>query len=135
MTRENESTTMTGKNKNPAMTKKMSYSGLTRISASNYNQPMKTMYVYIITNKPQGTLYIGVTNNLVRRIYEHKNKIIDGFSAKYSLDKLVYYEIYNDEITAIQREKNLKKWNREWKVNLIESSNPLWLDLYDNITK
>ena len=108
---------------------------MTRISASNYNQPMKTMYVYIITNKPRGTLYIGVTNNLVRRIYEHKNKIIDGFSAKYSLDKLVYYEIYNDEITAIQREKNLKKWNREWKVNLIESSNPLWLDLYDNITK
>ena len=96
---------------------------------------MKTMYVYIITNKPQGTLYIGVTNNLVRRIYEHKNKIIDGFSAKYSLDKLVYYEIYNDEITAIQREKNLKNWKRNWKKDLIETINPTWKDLYDEIIK
>ena len=93
------------------------------------------MYVYIITNKPQGTLYIGVTNNLVRRIYEHKNKIIDGFSAKYSLEKLVNYQIYNDEITAKQREKNLKNWKRNWKKDLIETINPTWKDLYDEIIK
>ena len=94
---------------------------------------MKTMYVYIITNKPHGTLYVGVTNNLIRRIYEHKNKTLNGFSHKYSLDKLVYYEIYSDELTAIQREKTIKKWKREWKIKLIEQSNPLWLDKYNNI--
>jgi len=91
------------------------------------------MYVYIMSNHPQGTLYVGVTNNLVRRIYEHKNKITKGFTSKYGLDRLVYYEIYEDEIIAIQREKTLKDWKREWKIALIERNNPGWEDLYSEI--
>ena len=96
---------------------------------------MKIMYVYIITNQKNGTLYIGVTNNLVRRIYEHKNKLLDGFSSKYDLNKLVYYEIHEDELTAIKREKTLKNYKRNWKKDLIESVNPLWKDLYSEILK
>jgi len=96
---------------------------------------MKEMYVYILASKGNGTLYIGVTNNLIRRVYEHKNKIIQGFTSKYNVDKLVYYEVYDDEITAIQREKNLKHYNRNWKKSLIESINPNWHDLYDEIIK
>ena len=96
---------------------------------------MKTMYVYIISNKKNGTLYIGVTNNLIRRVWEHKNKTLEGFTAKYGLDKLVYYEIYEDELTAIAREKRLKKYNRNWKKDLIEKVNPSWNDLYSEICK
>ena len=96
---------------------------------------MKAMYVYIMSNKQNGTLYIGVTNNLVRRVYEHKNNIFKGFTSKYCLYKLVYYEIYEDELTAITREKQLKKYNRNWKKDLIESINPKWDDLYHKITK
>lgn len=91
---------------------------------------MKSMYVYIMANKPNGTLYIGVTNDLIRRVYEHKNKIIKGFTFEYDLNILVYYEIFNDEKNAIQREKNLKHWNRNWKKDLIEKQNPYWDDLY-----
>ena len=94
---------------------------------------MKEMFVYIITNRKNGTLYTGVTNNLVRRIYEHKNKIIKGFTSKYGLDKLVYYEIWQGELEAIQREKTLKHYKREWKLNLINEFNPEWNDLYDSI--
>ena len=93
------------------------------------------MYVYIITNKIDSTLYIGVTNDLVRRIYEHKNKVIQGFSARYNLCKLVYYEIYDDEISAISREKQLKHYTRENKNKLISDFNPSWKDLYDNVCK
>ena len=91
------------------------------------------MYVYIITNRKCGTLYIGVTNDLVRRIYEHKNKIFKGFSCRYELDKLVYYEYFDDIESAILREKKLKKWRRIWKIKLIEKDNPEWNDLYDNL--
>ncbi len=94
---------------------------------------MKEMYVYIMTNRYKGTLYIGVTSNIIKRVYEHKNKIYEGFSCKYQLDKLVYYEIFEDEFSAISREKSLKKWKRDWKLSLIESSNPKWLDLFDSI--
>ena len=87
-------------------------------------------YIYILANKRNGTLYIGVTSNLVKRVYEHKNNIIDGFTKKYSIHKLVYYEITDDIESAIRREKQLKKWNRKWKINLIEDSNPEWRDLY-----
>lgn len=90
-------------------------------------------YTYIIANKRNGTLYIGVTGNLAKRIYEHKEKLVDGFSKKYGLDRLVYYEIYEDIQPAIQREKQLKKWNRSWKIELIEKKNPNWNDLYDSI--
>ena len=94
---------------------------------------MKDYYVYIITNSKK-TLYIGVTNNLKRRIYEHKNKLIDGFSKKYNLTKLVYYEICKDVKNAIAREKQLKNWHRAWKIKMIEGVNPNWDDLSINFT-
>jgi putative endonuclease len=93
---------------------------------------MKDYYLYILTNKKCGTLYIGITNNLMRRIYELKNGIIKGFTKKYNLDKLVYYEQTTDINAAIQREKRLKKWNRAWKVELIESINTERKDLSDS---
>lgn len=93
---------------------------------------MQTYYVYIITNTKK-TLYIGVTNNLERRMYEHKNKLIDGFSKRYNLNKLVYFEEFNNIESAIRREKQLKNWHREWKPNLIESINPIWEDYSNGI--
>jgi putative endonuclease len=90
-------------------------------------------HVYIITNKPKGVLYIGVTNNLARRIYEHKEKLIEGFSKEYKLTNLVYAEEYRSSIDAITREKQLKRWHRDWKINLVESINPEWNDLYLSI--
>ena len=93
---------------------------------------MKEYYVYILTSDTE-TLYIWVTSNLIKRIYEHKNKVVDGFSSKYNCYKLVYYEIHLDINDAINREKQLKKWKREWKINLISSKNILWKDLYDDI--
>ena len=94
---------------------------------------MKNSYIYIVTNKQNGTLYIGVTSNLIKRVYEHKNSFLDSFTSKYKLDKLVYYEIFNDIENAILREKQLKNWHREWKINLIEKFNPNWDDLYKSI--
>ena len=91
---------------------------------------MKQYYIYILANKFNGTLYIGVTNNLIKRIYEHKNNIADGFTKKYAIHNLVYYESYDSIENAIIREKQLKKWNRAWKINLIEKLNPKWKDLY-----
>ena len=87
-------------------------------------------YIYILANKRNGTLYIGVTSNLIKRVYEHKKNLVDGFTKKYNIHKLAYYEITNDIESAIRREKQLKKWNRKWKINLIEKSNPEWIDLY-----
>ena len=89
----------------------------------------KQYYVYILTNKSNKVLYIGVTNNLERRIYEHKNKLIEGFTKKYNLTKLVYCEITTDVKNAIQREKQLKNWHKDWKLKLIHQSNPEWNDL------
>ena len=88
-----------------------------------------TYYVYILASKRNGTLYVGVTNNLEKRIYEHKNDLIKGFTSRYGVHTLVYYEETNDINTALQREKRLKKWNREWKLELIEAVNPYWNDL------
>jgi putative endonuclease len=90
--------------------------------------------VYILASRKHGTLYIGVTNDLVRRVYEHKSKIVRGFTKQYDVTKLVWFEIYDDPTNAIAREKELKKWRREWKINLIERSNPGWVDLYDGIS-
>ena len=94
---------------------------------------MDNSYIYILASKRNGTLYIGVTNNLLRRIYEHKMNMIEGFSKKYGVHDLVYYEQLEDIGTAIQREKQLKKWNRQWKVHLIENKNPGWKDLYKGL--
>ena len=91
-------------------------------------------YLYILTNNKNGTLYIGVTNNLERRMFEHKNKLIDGFTKQYGLDKLVYFETFQYVNDAIKREKNMKKWKRQWKINLIEKENTSWGDLSANWT-
>lgn len=89
----------------------------------------KVYYIYIMTNITNHVLYIGITNNLQRRVYEHKNKLVDGFSKQYNLCKLVHYESTNDVCVAIEREKQLKRWHREWKMNLIKQSNPEFDDL------
>ena len=94
---------------------------------------MLSYYVYILASKKKGTLYVGVTNNIVRRVYEHKHKVVQGFTKKYDINRLVYFEQYNDIRNAIQREANLKKWYRSWKVELIEKHNPSWLDLYEKL--
>ena len=92
-------------------------------------------YVYILTNKKNGTLYIGITNDLLRRIYEHKNKLTPGFTHHYSLHKLVYFETFDEVKEAILKEKQMKKWKREWKLNKINEFNPDWNDLYESIIK
>ena len=91
---------------------------------------MKQFYVYILASKRNGTLYIGVTNDLIRRVYEHKNDLAAGFTKKYGVHRLVWYEQCDEIAPAIQREKRLKKWNRQWKIELIEKDNPDWNDLY-----
>jgi putative endonuclease len=90
-------------------------------------------YVYMMASKKDGVIYIGVTNDLVRRVYEHRNNLIDGFTKKYFVHRLVYYEQTTDIRCAIEREKSLKAWKRAWKVNLIESVNPDWTDLYNDL--
>ncbi len=94
---------------------------------------MKTFYLYIMASDKNGTLYTGVTGNLAKRVYTHKHKLIDGFTKKYSTDKLVYVEVYEYVHDAITREHRIKKWRREWKLNLIEKQNPEWDDLYYKI--
>jgi putative endonuclease len=86
-------------------------------------------YVYILANKPNGSLYIGVTSNLENHVYQHKNGLFDGFTKKYNIKTLVYFEETNSILSALQREKQLKKWNRLWKIRLIEETNPVWCDL------
>jgi len=95
---------------------------------------MKEYYVYIMASKKNGTLYTGVTSNLIRRVYQHKTGEIKGFTSEYKVDRLVYYEVTTDIYQAITREKNIKAWKREWKLKLIEEQNPNWNDLYEKIT-
>ena len=94
---------------------------------------MKNYYVYILTNKKNGVLYIGMTSSLIKRIQEHREKLVKGFTEKYNIHKLIYYEQTEDISSALAREKSLKKWNRNWKIQLIEKENPNWEDLYFNI--
>ena len=94
---------------------------------------MKQYYVYILASKRNGTLYIGLTNNLKARIYQHKMGLVKGFTHKYNVKMLVYYESTNDINSAIQREKRMKTWQRKWKIRLIEEFNPEWKDLYDDL--
>ena len=89
--------------------------------------------VYILASRKDGATYIGITNDLVRRIYEHRTKAVPGFTSKYNITRLVWFEIYDDPISAISREKELKKWKRAWKIQLIETQNPEWHDLYEGI--
>lgn len=93
----------------------------------------KQFYVYITTNYSNKSIYTGITNDLIRRIYEHKSGLKDSFTSKYKVDRLVYYEIFNDSINAITREKEIKGWTRRKKINLINSSNPQWEDLYEKL--
>ncbi len=90
-------------------------------------------YVYILASRKDGAIYVGMTNDIVRRIYDHRTKAVRGFTSKYNITRLVWFEIYEDPISAISREKELKKWKRSWKVQLIEAQNPQWGDLYESI--
>jgi putative endonuclease len=110
-----------------------SFRGTRSVNPESIPPVLMAYYVYLLASGKYGTLYLGVTNNIVRRIYEHKSKAVTGFTRRYSIDKLVWFEIYNDALTAIAREKELKKWRRDWKIRLIEESNPQWIDLYPEI--
>lgn len=90
-------------------------------------------YCYLLASGRHGTLYVGVTNDLIRRVYEHKEGLISGFTQKYGVHQLVWFEVHQDIETAILREKQLKKWNRQWKIHLIEEANPNWVNLYPQI--
>jgi len=94
---------------------------------------MQGGWVYIMTNRPNGTLYVGVTGELVRRIWEHREGVVEGFTKRYTLKRLVYFERHEDIRSAIQREKNIKHWPRAWKIRLILEANPTWGDLYDRL--
>ncbi|EHR05092.1 GIY-YIG nuclease family protein [Bradyrhizobium sp. WSM471] len=90
-------------------------------------------YVYILASRRDGAIYVGVTNDLIRRVYEHQIKAVPGFTAKYNITRLVWFETYDDPVSAITREKELKKWKRAWKIQLIEKDNPNWDDRYESI--
>ncbi|KTD19137.1 Excinuclease ABC, C subunit-like protein [Legionella lansingensis] len=94
---------------------------------------MKLFYAYIMASKRNGTLYVGSTSDLITRVWEHKNKLTPGFTAKYNVHRLVYYEIHETYVGAARREKRFKNWSRQWKLNLIEDLNPEWRDLYEEI--
>jgi putative endonuclease len=94
---------------------------------------MSTHYVYILASKRNGTLYVGVTNDLIRRVYAHRNDFVEGFTHKYGVHRLVYFEPCEDFDSALQREKRIKEWKRKWKVELIETGNPDWEDLYEEV--
>ncbi len=94
---------------------------------------MKSYYVYIMASQRYGTLYVGITNDLVRRVHEHRTDAVEGFTKKYHVHRLVYHEQTDDILSALAREKQLKKWERKWKVELIEAENPEWEDLYEGL--
>ena len=95
---------------------------------------MGQYFVYILASKRNGTLYIGVTNNLLKRVHQHKNDVTEGFTRKYNVHSLVYYEVFNRIQDAITREKQMKKWKRQCKMELIEKSNPNWEDLFESLS-
>jgi len=92
-------------------------------------------YVHLLASRREGTLYLGVTRDLVRRTYQHKEKLLPGFTSRYDVGRLVWFEVYDDPTTAIEREKQIKKWRRDWKIALIEKENPEWRDLYPEIVR
>jgi putative endonuclease len=93
----------------------------------------KSSYVDILASEPYGVLYIGVTSNLVKRVWEHREDVTEGFTKQYEVKQLVWFEVHSEILEAIKREKQLKRWNRHWKVNLIQETNPDWRDLFDEI--
>ena len=95
---------------------------------------MGQYFVYMLASKRNGTLYIGVTNNLLKRVHQHKNDVTEGFTRKYNVHSLVYYEVFNRIQDAIMREKQMKKWKRQWKIELLEKSNPNWEDLFESLS-
>ena len=95
----------------------------------------KAYYVYILATERYGTLYVGVTSDIVKRVWEHREGFVDGFTKKYGVKRLVWFEAHEDVTAAITREKQIKKWNRSWKIELIQASNPHWHDLYDGLTE
>ena len=101
----------------------------------NENILKEQFFVYIMSNRKKGILYIGVTSNLVARISQHKNELIEGFTKKYHLHNLIYYEVHENAESAITREKHLKQWKRNWKIDLIEKMNPQWRDFYQDIIR
>jgi len=96
---------------------------------------MADYWVYVLTNMPRGTLYVGITNDLVRRAHEHREGSVSGFSKRYRLKMLVYFERYNTPREAIQREKNIKHWSRQWKLQLVEGADPKWRDLFNDVAR
>ncbi len=90
----------------------------------------KAFYVYILASRKNGTLYVGVTSDLIKRVWQHKNSVVEGFTSKYTVHNLVYFEQYANAESAIRREKRLKSWKRQWKLELIDKTNPQWLDQY-----
>ncbi len=93
----------------------------------------KEYYVYILASRRNGTLYVGVTSDLIKRVWEHKNKVVEGFTCKYDVSRLVHFEQFRDPENAVRREKRLKKYKRKWKLDLIEKDNPEWKDLYESL--
>jgi putative endonuclease len=107
--------------------------GLTRQSMLTFG--MRSYWVYILASRPRGTLYVGMTSDLIRRIYEHREGLIEGFTTAHRVKMLVYYEQHATALAAIQREKNIKHWSRKWKIDLIRSMNPDWRDLWEDIVR
>ncbi len=105
-----------------------------RKQESRQKEIVKQYFVYMLASKRNGTLYLGMTSNLLKRVYEHKNNLIEGFTKRYNVHTLVYYEVYNDVYDAIAREKSIKKWRRSWKIELIEKLNSEWKDLYHDLS-
>jgi len=93
----------------------------------------RTFFVYLLASNVRGTLYVGVTSDLLKRVWEHKNKAVPGFTARYGVDRLMWYETHATAEAAIRREKQIKEWKRDWKINLIERDNPHWIDLYPTL--
>jgi putative endonuclease len=100
-----------------------------------HTRRVRQFYVYILASRPGGAIYVGVTSNLVRRVFEHKSKTVEGFTTRYRIDRLVHFEIYQTAYQAIQREKNIKHWPRVWKTRLIAEKNETWRDLYEEIAQ
>lgn len=113
------------------MLNRVQHDGKSKLSMTRNR--MKKGFVYMMSNKQDGVLYIGVTSDIVKRVYEHKNGFVDGFTKQYNLKNLVYYEVYDDIEEAIKREKQLKNWHRDWKIELINKQNHYWEDLYESI--